>query len=192
MDVVIARAEALALMAAVEPEPAHVRQVARLAGRLFDDLAVGDEEDRCLLEAAGWLHDIGCSVARDGKGHHKESARLIREAVWTGFRADEVAVLAQIARYHRKSPPTAEHADFMALPVEDRQRVERLAALLRVADGLDRQHLQKVVAVRAERTDAAVVATVFGEGLAEELAAAANKADLAERVFARPWRFRAA
>jgi exopolyphosphatase/guanosine-5'-triphosphate,3'-diphosphate pyrophosphatase len=130
-------------------------------------------------------------MARDGKGHHKESARLIREAVWTGFRADEVAVLAQIARYHRKSLPSEEHGDFMALGAEERERVRRLAALLRVADGLDRQHLQKVTEIRAEPAAGQVTVLVVGAGLAEELAAARKKADLAEQVFGRRWVFAA-
>ncbi len=186
-------AEVALFMLAHEPEPEHVRQVAMLALALFDQLrtlhGLGPAE-RDLLEAAALLHDTGWSVARDGKGHHKESARLIASFPWETLDQREVAIVAQTARYHRKSLPGPSHDGFMALAEKDRVIVFKLAALLRVADGLDRQHLTKVAAVAVKVAEEVVTLTVQAKGdVSAELAAAAEKADLAERVFGRRFAF---
>src|SRR5437868_12053186 len=101
-----ARDEVLALMQALEEEPHHVRHVAALALQLFDELEELhglSELDRFILEAASLLHDIGWSVAQDGQGHHRQSARLIREHGWKHFQRGTVDIIAQVARYHRKN-----------------------------------------------------------------------------------------
>ena len=189
MNTAAARAEFLAVMRRLEPEPPHVLQVARLALRLFDELVelhrLGEEE-RVLLEAAACLHDIGWSVAPDGAKHHKESARLIRAQRWENFSAAQVELIALIARYHRKSPPKLEHEDFAALNVENRTKVSRLAATLRVADGLDRRHLQRVHDLSVRVSPGQVVVTLDASDPVEmEITAARNKADLFGMVFER-------
>ena len=187
MNVDAARAEVLALMQALEEEPHHVQQVSRLAVQLFDaldDLHHLSDHDRLLLEAAGLLHDIGWSVARDGKGHHRESARLIREHSWTVFNAESVTILAQVARYHRKSVPTLEHEEFAALSPAERLRVQQLAAFLRIADGLDRSHQQLVKGLAVELQPGRIIVRLAAERAASrELAGADKKADLARSVF---------
>lgn len=190
IDPATTRTEVFALMAELEPEPAHARQVARLALRLFDDLTElhgGGPRERFLLEAAALLHDIGWSAAPDGKAHHKHSARLIQERAWTGLSTKDVAVVAQIARYHRKSLPVSSHDGFVALPEPDRRRVELLAGLLRIADGLDRSHLQRTVDVEAAGMPDEVCVSVRGTNLGAELAAARKKSDLAIRAYGRAW-----
>ena len=193
MNVDAARAEVMALMQALEEEPHHVQQVSRLAVELFDALedlhGLGDH-DRFILEAAGLLHDIGWSVARDGKGHHRESARLIREHSWTVFNAESVTILAQVARYHRKSMPTLEHEEFAALSPAERLRVQQLAAFLRIADGLDRSHQQLVKGLAIELPPGRIMVRLVTERAASrELAGAEKKADLARSVFQREIEF---
>ena len=187
MNVDAARAEVLALMQALEEEPHHVQQVSRLAVQLFDaldDLHHLSDHDRLLLEAAGLLHDIGWSVARDGKGHHRESARLIREHSWTVFNAESVTILAQVARYHRKSVPTLEHEEFAALSPAERLRVQQLAAFLRIADGLDRSHQQLIKELAVELQPGRIIVRLVTERAASrELAGADKKSDLARSVF---------
>ncbi|MCI0534536.1 MAG: HD domain-containing protein, partial [Verrucomicrobiales bacterium] len=121
-----ARREILAVVQRLEEEPEHVLHVTQLALQLFDELAswhhFGDRE-RQLLEAAACLHDIGWGVARDGARHHKHSARLIREQTWQHFSREEVNLIAQVARYHRKSLPKSKHADFAALPKDQKRTV---------------------------------------------------------------------
>lgn len=190
------KAEAEGFMLSHEPEPEHVRQVARLALELFDqstDLHGLGQTERDWLEAAALLHDVGWSVVPDGTGHHKESAKLIAGFKWTELDSREIAIIAQTARYHRKSLPSEDHPDFMALAEMNRQIVSKLAALLRIADGLDRQHLSKVSSVQVRKAnDVVTVLAKASSDLAEELSAATKKADLAERVFAKRFVFAAA
>ena len=187
------RAEVLALMHRLETEPEHTLHVARLTLRLFDDLRPehgwGDT-DRLLLEAAACLHDIGWSVAKDGARHHKESARLIREHNWQTLDPADVNLVALIARYHRKALPHTDHAEFALLPAAEQRRVEELAALLRVGDALDRQHLQKVKSLVARRLPGKIwVKLDSPRAVEDEIRTALKKADLARRVFECEWLF---
>src|SRR3954465_1288773 len=152
MNSLEARPEFLGFMYELETEPQHVLHVGKLALLLFDQLQTLHQlgpEDRLLVEAAACLHDIGWAVTPGGKEHHKASARLIRERAWKSLAPAEVAVLALVARYHRQSLPDPEHKDFMRLSPDHRNRVDRMAALLRMADGLDRRHRQLVVDLTA-------------------------------------------
>ena len=190
-----ARQEFLQFMYELETEPDHVLHVARLALLLFEQLQQLHElgpTDRALLEAAACLHDIGWAVTPGGKEHHKASARLIRERAWKSLEPGEVAVLALVARYHRQSLPDPEHKSFMRLAPDDRSRVDRLAALLRMADGLDRRHRQYVVDLSARiEADSVNIHLRTREFADREIAAAARKSDLAELVFRRKFTFSA-
>jgi exopolyphosphatase/guanosine-5'-triphosphate,3'-diphosphate pyrophosphatase len=114
---------------------------------LFDQTAalhgLGPAE-RGLLEVAGLLHDVGYDVSQSA--HHKHSLYLIRNADLDGFTSRERDLIANVARYHRKALPADRHAEYMALDDADRTLVRRLAALLRLADGLDADHFQVVEA----------------------------------------------
>jgi exopolyphosphatase/guanosine-5'-triphosphate,3'-diphosphate pyrophosphatase len=131
-------------------DEAHARHICKFAAQLFDDLqrvhAFG-ERDRLLLRAAALLHDIGDYIHYSG--HHKHSQYLIMHADIMGLSPDERAVVANIARYHRKGPPDPTHPGYRELSKEARGRVRGLAALLRIADALDREHKQKIESVRA-------------------------------------------
>jgi exopolyphosphatase/guanosine-5'-triphosphate,3'-diphosphate pyrophosphatase len=128
-------------------DEAHARQVTTLALSLFDQTSalhgLGPAE-RGLLEVAGLLHDVGYAVAQSA--HHKHSLYLIRNADLDGFTPRERDLVANIARYHRKALPADRHAEYMALDDNDRALVRCLAALLRLADGLDADHFQVVEA----------------------------------------------
>ncbi len=126
----------------------HAQQVAALALQLFDatqPLHGLGPVDRELLEYAALLHDIGYHISH--RSHHKHGLYLIKHADLRGFTSEEIAVLANVVRYHRGSLPKPTHADYIALPEEDRVRVCKLAALLRLAEGLDRSHNQNVRAL---------------------------------------------
>ncbi len=132
-------------------ESAHAEAVLTLARQLFDQTrqlhGLGGRA-RVLLEAAALLHDVGVAINNDG--HHKHSQYLIRSSELVGLTDEERHLVALLARYHRKAPPTREHDEFVALRRRDRTLVERLAAILRVADALDRQHAGIVKAVGVE------------------------------------------
>jgi exopolyphosphatase/guanosine-5'-triphosphate,3'-diphosphate pyrophosphatase len=132
-------------------EEPHGVHVARLSELLFDALAddfAFDERDGEILVAAAILHDIGQRIAY--KRHHKHSYYLISESELPGLDLDEVELVANVARYHRRADPSTRHLPFEALSEEDRERVTRLSAILRVADALDREHVQNVSDIRIE------------------------------------------
>jgi exopolyphosphatase/guanosine-5'-triphosphate,3'-diphosphate pyrophosphatase len=190
-DLRIAQAEAL--LETFGHEVAHCRQVRDLAISLFDQLQslhhLGADE-RAILDAAALLHDIGWSVG--GSKHHKNSYTLIKEneAKLIGYTPQQVELIANVARYHRKSPPSVEHEAFAALAQREQLVVEQLAALLRIADGLDRPHLQLVQQVRCELAADRVIVHV--RAMAEaglHIEGATRKRALFESVFSLPVEF---
>lgn len=145
-------------------DQAHGELVQKLALRLFDDLkelhGLG-RRPRLLLRAAALLHDIGDFVRYDG--HHKHSHYLILHSDIMGLSPDERAIVANVARYHRKSSPDPTHPNFSELSKDARSTVRALAAILRIADALDREHAGKVKTVRAELDRSKLVLTVTGD-----------------------------
>src|SRR6185369_5151192 len=129
----------------------HAAHVARLASRIFDQtqkLHRLTDESRELLEYAAFLHESGSHIS--DRGHHKHSYYLIRHGDLRGFTDQQLLVIANVARYYRKSVPDIEDPNFNELSEEQQETVARLAAILRVAEGLDRGHRQRVrdVAIR--------------------------------------------
>ena len=130
----------------------HGQQVAQLALQLFDQLQ-GDlslpAEARDWLEFAALLHDIGHHIGH--KDHQRHAYYLITNGELLGFRPEELEIIGQIARYHRKATPKDSDPGYAALPKSARRAVRALSALLRVADGLDRSHYSVVREVRVTR-----------------------------------------
>jgi len=159
--------ETLALRARYDEEPSHSDHVAMLALQIFDGLGSWHnlgERSRELLHCAALLHDIGWSQTPDGKGHHKWSARLIQEHAWKNLTPEEVPLVAQIARYHRKAPPQPDHAEFHALKPAAQKSVMILGGILRVADALDRTHTGKIARLEASVDMAAIIVRVHPAG----------------------------
>ena len=149
------RASVLRLAEQMDEDRDHSAQVARLALELFDATAdrhgLGDDS-REVLEAAALLANVGLFVSH--AGHHKHSYYVIRNSeLLTGFTDREIELIAQVARYHRKSAPRRKHPEFAALDREDQRRVRVLAGLLRVAVGLDRNHAARVTSVARRVAD---------------------------------------
>jgi len=141
----------------------HGLLVARFAARLFDDLAARHQlgpRDRILLTAAALLHDVGDFIRYEG--HHKHSHYLIAHADLMGLSPLERELVANVARYHRKSPPSLEHENFRALTREDRSKVKTLAGILRIADALDREHRAKIVDITTRVEDSTLVIEAHG------------------------------
>lgn len=141
----------------------HGALVARFADRLFDDLAPRHRmgpRDRILLHAAALLHDIGDFVRYEG--HHKHSYYVITHSDLMGLTPEERSIIANIARYHRKSPPSLEHDNYRALSRDARSKVKALAAILRVADALDREHRAKVTGIAGRIEGETLVLEVQG------------------------------
>lgn len=135
----------------------HVRKVAALAGELFHQLEplhrLPPPYGR-LLEAAGFLHDIGHFVS--DSSHHKHSQYLVANSDMAGFTDDERLLISLLCRYHRKSMPAPRHPAFETLAPDDKRAVLLLTPLLRIADSLDRSHEQRVESMEAVQRDGAV------------------------------------
>ncbi|MFQ3580332.1 MAG: Ppx/GppA phosphatase family protein [Chloracidobacterium sp.] len=132
-------------------EPAHAHHTARLAERIFDQTTALHglgELEREWLGYAALLHDIGYHIAHTS--HHKHAMYLIRHAEMPGFHGHEIAILANLARYHRGSLPKRKHDDFMRLAPTHQETITKLIPILRLADALDRRHAGKVQDIKIE------------------------------------------
>jgi exopolyphosphatase / guanosine-5'-triphosphate,3'-diphosphate pyrophosphatase len=141
-----------------EEDQPHVLHATKLALDLFDqlsDLHGLAPADRELLEAAGLLHNVGLFVSH--AAHHQHSEYIIRNSDrLTGYTEREIAVVAQVARYHRRSAPKKSHNRFMALAKADQNRVRWLAGMLRIAIALDRTRSSIVTSVSIDSTEDAL------------------------------------
>jgi len=131
----------------------HGDRVADFAIRLFDQtqkiLHNWGEEERKLLWAAAVLHNCGHYVSHSA--HHKHSYYLIRHGELLGYNETEIEIIANIARYHRKSPPKKKHDNYRnLLHKEHRQMVNQLSAILRLAVALDRRQIGAVSQIKCE------------------------------------------
>jgi exopolyphosphatase/guanosine-5'-triphosphate,3'-diphosphate pyrophosphatase len=165
----------------------HSTQVCRLALKLFDDLrpyhALTDN-DRELLEYAALTHDIGYHISH--KKHHKHALYLIINADLKGFQQEEIEIIANVARYHRRSTPKARHSHFDVLNPIQKQRIRALSGLLRVADGLDRSHFQNVQNFAIDVTDQTITIHLDTIGDSQlEIWGAMRKSELFEKLFNR-------
>lgn len=182
---------ALALGRRYQFDEAHARHVARLALSLFDQLEELhglDETDRRLLLVASVLHDIGQFISY--RRHHKHSLYLIYNSDLPNVSADELPLVALVARYHRRAEPKDSHYLFGDLDADARRRVGRLGAILRVADSLDREHLQRISTVTARVDGEHLELVVEGQGdLLLEQWALRKKARMFTSVFGLRVRF---
>ncbi|CAL68437.1 Ppx/GppA phosphatase family protein [Christiangramia forsetii] len=162
----------------------HSTHVASMALQLFDEFKEElklEESDRELLEYASLLHDIGYYISY--RKHHKHALYLIRHSDLRGFTEDEIDILANVARYHRRSTPKKRHFLYKKLEKTLRKKVKRLSALLRVADGLDRSHYQNVEKLEIDNSDENVNFYITTMGDPElEIWGAERKSGLFEKV----------
>ncbi|NEO68551.1 Ppx/GppA phosphatase family protein [Moorena sp. SIO3H5] len=104
---------------------------------------------RELLWAAAILHNCGVYISHSA--HHKHSYYLIRHAELLGFLEPEIEIIANLARYHRKSPPKKKHENYNNLAnQEHRLLVSQLSALLRLAIALDRRQIGAIRQVKSD------------------------------------------
>jgi exopolyphosphatase/guanosine-5'-triphosphate,3'-diphosphate pyrophosphatase len=182
---VLASADALGLK--YRYDRAHGRHVALLAMRLFDALVEEhglNRRDRLLLQVAALLHDIGGFVSL--RAHHKHSQYLLAGSQIFGLSDTETAMVGNIARYHRRGLPQKSHLPYVALDRPDRLIVNKLAAILRVANALDAEHLQKVKDVHVAHHGERWILELDGAGdVTMERMVATARADMFAETYGR-------
>ncbi len=163
----------------------HGLTVARHALELFRELQPLHNlarEDRLLLEVSALLHDIGSYLAL--ADHHKHSMYLLLASPVLGLTQQQMRIVANVARYHRKSMPKPEHEEYQALTPKDRVVVSKLAAILRLADAMDHEHGDRVQSFAIECRLPNVSLVLFGEGdMLLEKWSLLRKSEMFEKVF---------
>jgi exopolyphosphatase / guanosine-5'-triphosphate,3'-diphosphate pyrophosphatase len=167
-------------------EMPHGRHVARLAGSIFAQLAPHyqlNPDDQALLESAAKLQDVGYLINYDQ--HHKHSYHLILHSRLEGFQPNELELIANVARYHRGAAPKRKHANFHQLSARDQNRVRQMAAILRVAGGLDRSNTGQVteVAVLVGKKHAITLRIAAAHDPEVDIWGARKRSALFEKVF---------
>jgi exopolyphosphatase/guanosine-5'-triphosphate,3'-diphosphate pyrophosphatase len=164
----------------------HAEHVRELSVLLYDQLQPVHHlpaQSRVLLEAGALLHDIGHRISH--RAHHKHGEYLALNGDIPGLESRDRAIVASLARYHnRKSEPAGHHAAYSSLSNADKRIARRLAAILRVAEGLDHSHRQRVAGLRVSFQQGAVGVQVEAQGdAAEDLRDAERSAELFEKEF---------
>jgi exopolyphosphatase/guanosine-5'-triphosphate,3'-diphosphate pyrophosphatase len=175
-------------------ENRHTKHVTKLALKLFDDLQelhkLGSR-DKFTLLCAGILHDIG--VHTEGpKSHHKTALKIIVESPILQFDDKTRLLTGSIPRYHRGSLPDVKHDHFKALSPKEREVVLTLSAILRVSDGLDYSHKNRIRDIRAGYTKEIIKFDCLAKkpNVNKEISAAVKKGDLLRKILKRDIKFK--
>jgi exopolyphosphatase/guanosine-5'-triphosphate,3'-diphosphate pyrophosphatase len=163
----------------------HAQHVLNLCKTLFNYLK---EEHKLnlwhelLLSVAAILHDTGMFIST--RSHHKHSMYIILNSEIFGLSLDDIILISLIARYHRRASPKPTHEEYAKLEREAKLTVCKLAAILRVADALDRTHRQKISCFecKKEKDKFVIVASKVDDVSVEQLALQ-NKADMFEDIY---------
>lgn len=166
----------------------HAEHVAHLSRRLFDEsqsLHQLGTHDALILQIASILHEVGNHISP--KSHELHSLYIIRHSEIFGLNDHDRLLAALVARYHRKACPELKHSIYKKLNADDRIRVAKLSAILRVADALERTHSQRVTDLSLKITSNKAILHIQGlkDATAERLALP-SKADLFEKLFGLP------
>lgn len=176
---------ALSLAQRYQVDVPHAEHVAKVARKLFaflrEDHRLGTRYE-LILTLAALLHEVGMFVGTSG--HHKHSYYIIANSEIFGLGARSIDLVAQVARYHRRAEPKPTHLPYSKLRRDERIAVCQLAAILRVADAIERSHSQRVARLDFARQEGTLVVTVHGMAdLSYEQMALAEKGGLFEQVF---------
>lgn len=168
-------------------EEPHTRHVARKALDLFDGFSPLPglrKNDRRLLFAAACLHDIAYASAPEN--HVEEGGRILAANPVNGFSQKEWQSVIGIVLLHKRDwRAMLDHESFPQVGEKALERIKKLAAVLRIADGLDHGHIQdaRILYCRGGRkVDKIGVECGWYEG---NIPWAEGKADLWEAVFKR-------
>jgi exopolyphosphatase/guanosine-5'-triphosphate,3'-diphosphate pyrophosphatase len=163
----------------------HASQVAELSTRLFRELQPEHQlapRYEVILHVAAILHEIGSFISN--RSHHKHSMYLILNSDLFGLSRHDLTLVALVARYHRRAMPQPYHEVYSTLNRDDRLAVNKMAAVLRVADALDRNHMQQARDFTYSREKGLFIIHVKGvDDLTLERAALKDKGSMFEEIY---------
>lgn len=163
----------------------HGRQVADLCLQFYRELQpehMLPQRDELLMHVAALLHEVGLFV--NNRSHHKHSMYLIMNSDLFGLSRHDMLMIGMVARYHRRATPQVYHEGFATMDRDDRLAVSKMAAILRVADALDRNHMQQVRDLRFTREPGRFTVWVRDvEDLTLERLALKEKGSMFEEVY---------
>lgn len=163
----------------------HSQQVRRLSSMLFDQLQEMhglSRHDRLLLKVAAILHEVGTFISP--KNHHRHGQYIILNSEIFGLSRQDVEIIGLLARYHRHGVPTTDERSYAEMDLPNRLRVQKLAALLRVADAMERAHSRRIHHFTIRRNNRRLELLVPGlHDLAIENMALRSKGDLFTDIF---------
>lgn len=163
----------------------HSAQVTKLSQQLFEqtaELHQLNEHDALLLNCAAILHECGNFLSV--RAHHKHSHYIIQNSEIFGLGGRDISIIALIARYHRKSGPKMSHAGYRSLSPKNRMRVSKLAAILRIADALDRSHSARIGELSTRVEKQKLIITLHGvSDISVEQLAMRSKSDVFHDIF---------
>jgi exopolyphosphatase/guanosine-5'-triphosphate,3'-diphosphate pyrophosphatase len=168
----------------LSPEFEHSQQVRKLAALIFDLLKNYhglNQHSRFLLEGSALLHDLGLSVSV--QNHNKISQRMIRDIDFEYVDKSERKLMANISRYHTKALPNPKHKTYSGLTEQEKNCVSKLAAILRIADGLDRNHTNSVKDIKVRKQNEKIIFILKGNISDTDIYGFNKKKDLFEKEF---------
>jgi exopolyphosphatase/guanosine-5'-triphosphate,3'-diphosphate pyrophosphatase len=178
-------AAAVNLARKYQADEKHGLATAELAKSIFEATRAQHrmgERELLLLQVASIVHDVGGFVA--ARGHHRHSYYLLIHSEIFGLSGVDLEIVANLARYHRRGGPQSDHPAYASLPRPARLTVNRLSAILRVADALDKGHNQRIRDPKISIVGDELRIEVEGaEDLALERLALDQKGGLFEEVF---------
>jgi exopolyphosphatase/guanosine-5'-triphosphate,3'-diphosphate pyrophosphatase len=119
--------------------PAHALQVSKLSLKIYDELVrlkilKNNPEDRVLLEAAAVLHDIG----HPQEPHHEVGFDFLADEIPRLTANDPISnaalstLLVSVLWHNERR-----YLERGSIKIPDRNHAEKIASIIRVADGLD-------------------------------------------------------
>ena len=163
----------------------HAECVRMIAAKLFEALRSEmalEEHAKILLETASILHDIGVFIKF--AQHNLHSAYIIQNSEIFGLTRREISIVAQISKYHRGAQMPQDEENFLMMPRSDRMLILKLTAILRIADAMDRGHIQEFSDFDAKLEQGTlIISTKNSRNTVLERIALSEKAGMFESVF---------
>jgi CHAD domain-containing protein len=154
----------------LDPDIAHSRLVTRLSLQLFDSITQCGilkiaAENRRLLEAAAWLHEIGREAgdgSHDGKHQRRGYKKVLKLAPPVGWTAEDMQCVAAMVRYHRGGLPETADSPFVGVTLQRRSDLMALMGILRLANAFDESHDHLITDLEVELAGDSVVVSAHG------------------------------